>query len=58
MNVFSVSLTSNMAPNDARRLLRMEPIDNLDESKRVNNCKNCGAPLPKNNYCEYCRTQY
>lgn len=45
-----------MTQNEVRERLGLVPI--VEETKRITNCKNCGAPLTKNNYCEYCRTQY
>lgn len=45
-----------MTPNEVRKLLGLEPIE--EPNRTGTNCKNCGAPLPENGYCEYCRTQY
>lgn len=45
-----------MTPNEARKLFGLEPIE--EPNRTGTNCKNCGAPLTKSGYCEYCRTQY
>lgn len=50
-----------MTPNELRQLLGLGSIPELEitySNRTGTNCKNCGAPLPKNGYCEYCRTQY
>lgn len=52
-----------MTPNEARKLLGLEPIEEPEleityTNRTGTNCKNCGAPLTKSGYCEYCRTQY
>lgn len=55
---------SIMTPNEIRELLGLATIPYRDDyfakysDNRITNCKNCGAPLTKNGYCEYCRTQY
>ena len=38
--------TGELGTNDYQ-----EPVR---ERKKVRNCKNCGAPAGKNDYCEYC----
>lgn len=53
-----------MTPNEIRETLGLHSIPEHDDyfiehsDYKVTNCKNCGAPLPKDGYCEYCRTQY
>lgn len=53
-----------MTPNEIREVLGLHSIPECDDyfiehsASRITNCKNCGAPLPKDGYCEYCRTQY
>lgn len=50
-----------MTPNEARELIGLEPIKELDivyTNRTGTNCKNCGAPLPNDGKCEYCGTQY
>ena len=55
---------SVMTPNEIREILGMGSIPYRDDyfaeysDNHITNCKNCGAPLPKNGCCEYCRTQY
>ena len=45
-----------MTPNYIREIFELEPLE--EPNRTGTNCKNCGAPLTKNGYCEYCRTQY
>lgn len=52
----SLEALNYMTPNEVRKLLGLEPIE--EPNRTGTNCKNCGAPLPKDGYCEYCRTQY
>lgn len=64
----SLEALNYMTPNEIRKALGLNSLkDHLDElssviekesDNRITNCKNCGAPLTKNGYCEYCRTQY
>ena len=50
---------SAMTINEIRQLVGLEPIsDSGLANTHITNCKNCGAPLTKNKYCEYCGTQY
>ena len=53
-----------MTPNKIRENLGLGTIPYRDDyfvehsDNHITNCKNCGAQLTKNGYCEYCRTQY
>lgn len=50
-----------MTPNEIRQRLGLGFIPELEitySNRTGANCKNCGAPLQKDGYCEYCRTQY
>lgn len=56
---YKVLGASAMTVNEIRQLVGLEPISDLRSTARnITNCKNCGAPLTKNKYCEYCGAQY
>ena len=54
----SYDIFIGMTPNEIREIFGLAANFVEHSDNHITNCKNCGAPLPKNGYCEYCRTQY
>ena len=55
-----MEISELMTQNELRQLIGLVKLDIESESTdtHITNCKNCGAPLTRGGYCEYCGTQY